>query len=381
MENKFTAIFGDKYQLEYFSPGRVNIIGEHIDYNGGLVLPMAIDIGTHGYVSFNDNHIVRVYSENFPDIGIIEFTLTELKNVAADNWANYVKGVIDTFQKAGHQIQNGFNLYVNGTIPNGSGLSSSASLEVLVGQILIDNNNLKVSGTELALLTQKAENQFIGVNCGIMDQFIIANASQEGALLINCDSLEYETVKFDLGSNKIVVLNSNKKRGLVDSEYNQRRLGCEQVLAIAKQKYPINQLCELSYQQFEDLALTDNLYKLTKHVVTENIRVKETVLALEGGDVALAGQLLSQSHASLRDDFEVSCEELDYIVEQVMLSGALGARMTGAGFGGCVVAIINQDAIDKLQEVATKYHQKFGLKLEFYVVNSNDKVKQIKESL
>lgn len=377
MQTKFQQIFESDYQFEYFSPGRVNIIGEHIDYNGGLVLPMAINFGTYGYLKLRSDKTVRLYSENFPEIGIISFDIDILENNPQDDWANYVKAVIYVFKQAGYQIPTGFDLYVNGTIPNGSGLSSSASLEVLVGQILIDNFNFDIDGTQLALLAQKAENDFIGVNCGIMDQFIIANGSERGALLINCDSLEYSVVEFDLKEYQIVVLNSNKKRGLVDSEYNERRQSCERVLAIAQSQFAINELCELELEQLNQLELSPQLFKRAKHAVSENLRVKAAVEALSTGDVQAAGLLLQASHQSLRNDFEVSCEQLDFIVDSLHRHGAIGARMTGAGFGGCVVAIVNQETVDKIAEIATDYYQKFNLNLEHYIVQANNKVGKI----
>ncbi len=377
MQLKFNEVFGNDFNQEYFSPGRVNLIGEHIDYNGGMVFPMAINIGTYGYLRMRDDKKVKLYSLNFEQVGIIEFDIENIKYDEQDDWANYVKGVIAVFKQAGYQIENGFELLVNGTIPNGSGLSSSASLEVLIGKILIDSNNLAVDGVELALLAQKAENEFIGVNCGIMDQFIIANGTAEGALLINTDSLEFATVRFKLGANKIVVLNSNKKRGLVDSAYNQRRTSCERVLKEAKQHFKVDTLCELSLQQLDQLTICAEDYKRAKHAILENLRVEESVELLATGEILKFGEVLYDGHDSLRDLFEVSCDELDTIVNLCKEQGAIGARMTGAGFGGCCVALMPDDKLDQLEVVKASYESKFDLELDYYVVHANDKTKKV----
>lgn len=373
MKEKFLEIFGYEHDQEYFSPGRINLIGEHIDYNGGMVFPMAINLGTYGYLKLRDDKKVRVYSLNFEEKGILEFNIDDIKFDQKYDWANYVAGTIDVFQKAGHQISNGFDLLVNGTIPNGSGLSSSASLEVLIGKILIDNNNLDVDDVKLALLAQKAENEFIGVNCGIMDQFIIANGTREGALSINTDTLEFNTVRFDLGGNKIVVLNSHKKRGLVDSAYNARRTSCENVLAIAKETYGVPTLCSLSVEQLNALDLDPEDYLRAKHAVDEQSRVIRSMEQLASGDITGFGQTLYEGHESLKTLFEVSCDELDFIVNGCKKLGAIGARMTGAGFGGCCIAVMPEDKITDLDQLINPYHEQFGLKLEYYVVQANDK--------
>lgn len=378
MEKKlFENVFGVEYNEEYFSPGRVNLIGEHIDYNGGLVLPMAINFGTHGYLKMRSDKKVRLYSMNFEEIGVIEFDIDNIVYDEKDDWANYVKGVFAVFLEEGYEIEHGFDLLVNGTIPNGSGLSSSASLEVLIGKIIIDSNNLDVDGTKLALLAQKAENEFIGVNCGIMDQFIIANGTSEGALLINCDTLEYATARVKLGNHKIVVLNSKKKRGLVDSAYNARRTSCENAYAVAKEKLGVSNLCEVTIEQLDGLGLGEEDYKRARHAILENLRVEESVQLLAEGQIIEFGNVLYEGHESLRDLFEVSCDELDYIVDLCQANGATGARMTGAGFGGCCVAVIEEDKLDLLEVVKSKYDERFGLGLEYYVVDANDKTKKV----
>lgn len=377
MNEKFLDIFGVNSEQEYFSPGRINLIGEHIDYNGGMVFPMAINLGTHGVLRMRDDKQVRVYSLNFEEVGVLEFNIDSIEYDEKYNWANYVQGVIDVFIKAGYEITRGFDLVINGTIPNGSGLSSSASLEVLIGKILVDNNNLDVDGTELALLAQKAENEFIGVNCGIMDQFIIANGTHEGALSINTDTLEYATVRFDLGENVIVVLNSNKKRGLVDSSYNARRMSCENAAKVAHDKFGIDYLCRLTPEQLEQLDLGAEDYKRAKHAVDEQIRVELSMQQLADGNIDGFGQTLYAGHESLKTLFEVSCDELDFIVDGCRKLGAVGARMTGAGFGGCCIAVMHKDEVDKLDSLVVDYKNEFGLDLEYYTVVANDKTQRV----
>lgn len=379
MNEKFIEIFGVKHQQEYFSPGRINLIGEHIDYNGGMVFPMAINLGTYGHLRIRDDKKVRLYSLNFEDKGIIEFDIDSIKFDEKYDWANYVQGVIDVFIKAGHDVKQGFDLLVNGTIPNGSGLSSSASLEVLIGKILIDNNRLDVDGTKLALLAQKAENEFIGVNCGIMDQFIIANGTHEGALCINTDTLEYATVRFDLGENVIVVLNSKKKRGLVDSAYNARRTSCENAAKVSKEAYGIEYLCQLTIEQLDSLELDAEDYKRARHAVEEQARVELSMQQLADGKIAEFGQTLYAGHESLKVLFEVSCDELDFIVDGCKELGAIGARMTGAGFGGCCIAVMHKDEVSKLDSLVSSYKAEFGLYLEYYPVVANDKTQRVCE--
>lgn len=377
MNNKFMEVFNKEVSQEYFSPGRINLIGEHIDYNGGQVFPMAIQLGTHGYLTMREDSIVNLYSLNFEELGVLSFNLDNIKYDEKLNWANYVAGTIDVFKKEGYNIDKGFDLLINGTIPNGSGLSSSASLEVLVGRILIENFNLDVDDTKLALLAQKAENEFIGVNCGIMDQFIIANGTKEGALTINTDTLEFNTVTFDLGDNEIVVLNSKKKRGLVDSAYNKRRLSCETVFKKAYDKYNINTLCELTIDQLNSLDITKEDYKRAYHAITEQQRVILATQLLEKNDIIGMGNILYEGHKSLKDDFEVSCEELDFIVDGCRDNGAIGARMTGAGFGGCCIAIMPKDKINNLDNLISPYKNKFNLDLEYYVVHAHDKTNKV----
>ena len=377
-KKEFKKKFDDDFQYEYFSPGRVNLIGEHIDYNGGNVLPMAIDYGTYGYIKMRDDKIIRAYSKNFDEVGIIKFSLNDLVYEKEHDWVNYIKGVCDVFQKTGYEINNGFDILINGTIPNSSGLSSSASLEVLIGRILIDTNKLNIQDEKLAVLCQRAENEFIGVNCGIMDQFIIACAKENTAMLLNTSTLGYECVNLDFGEYELIVLNSKKKRGLVDSAYNQRRTNCELALEKAKKIYQINDLCELTMDEIKNIDLTEIEKKRVQHVVSEQQRVNESVNLLKSGNIIEFAKLLTKSHISLKDDFEVSCDEVDFLVEKIIEHGAIGARMTGAGFGGCAIALIDKDKINELEEIKKLYKNKFDLDMEYYEVKATGKAYQLK---
>ncbi len=378
-KNKFNDLYGKDYTEKYFSPGRVNLIGEHIDYNGGNVLPMAIIFGTYGYVAPRDDKKVRMFSENFIDKGVVEFDIDDIKYKEEDDWVNYPKGVFVEILNEGYTIDHGFDIIVYGTIPNGSGLSSSASLEVLIGRIIIEQNNLDIDDVKLAVLCQKAENNFVGVNCGIMDQFIIAAGKKDNALLINTEELTFDYVQADFKGNHLLVINSNKKRGLVDSEYNQRRESCERVLQIAQKEFDVPNLCTLTIEQLNQLTLSDLDYMRAKHVIEENDRVTLSTKYLKEGDFKDFGKLLYASHESLRDLYEVSCDELDFIVQKCRELGALGARMTGAGFGGCAIALLEEFDDERLDQIALEYKGKFNLELEYYLVKSEDKAKLIKE--
>ncbi len=378
MKEKFNQIFDADIEQEYFSPGRINLIGEHIDYNGGNVFPMTINLGTYGYLRLRNDKRIRLYSMNFENIGIIEFDMNNIEFNEQLNWANYVQGVVDVFQKCGYEIKNGFDLLINGTIPNSSGLSSSASLEVLIGKILIDNNDLNVTDVELALLAQKAENEFIGVNCGIMDQFVIANGSNKGALTLNTNTLQFEIVEFDLKDNVIVVLNSKKKRGLVDSAYNARRESCERVLESAKKSFEVDCICNMTEEELLRLEISKEDYMRALHAIKEQERVELSKQKLAENDIVAFGQILYDGHQSLKELFEVSCDELDFIVDGCQKLGAVGARMTGAGFGGCCIAIMNKDNLSLLDNLAEDYYQKFKINLEYYPIVADNKTMRIK---
>ena len=362
----------------FFSPGRVNLIGEHTDYNGGFVFPCALDFGTYAVAVKRNDNIFRMYSKNFENLGIIEFSLDRLINEPQDNWANYPKGVIKTFLEAGFNINSGFDVLFYGNIPNGAGLSSSASIELATSVILKDLFNLDVDMVSMVKLSQKAENKFIGVNCGIMDQFAIGMGKKDNAILLDCNTLNYQYAPVVLNGASIVIANTNKKRGLADSKYNERRGSCEAAVKVLNENgIDIKYLGELSVERFNEIKhlITDEeQLKRATHAVTENERTKVAVEKLNAGDIEAFGQLMNQSHISLRDDYEVTGFELDSLVEAAWeAEGVIGARMTGAGFGGCTVSIVKDEFIESFKKsVGEKYIAKTGLVADFYVAKIGD---------
>ena len=375
----FKEIF--KYNGEvktFFSPGRVNLIGEHTDYNGGFVFPCALDFGTYAVVKKREDKIFRMYSKNFKNLGIIEFNLDNLVCDKKDDWANYPKGVIKTFLDRNYKIDTGFDVLFFGNIPNGAGLSSSASIEVLTAIILKDLFKLDVNMIEMVKICQATENNFIGVNCGIMDQFAVGMGKKDNAILLDCNTLKYEYVPVKLKNMSIVIANTNKKRGLADSKYNARRADCQEaVKTLNKNGVNIKYLGELTVAEFEKvkhfLTNEDQLKRAT-HAVTENERAKIAVEFLKKDDIAEFGRLMNKSHISLRDDYEVTGSELDSLVEAAWKEkGTVGSRMTGAGFGGCTVSIVENDYVDSfIKNVGKKYKEKTGLEASFYIANIED---------
>ena len=362
----------------FFSPGRVNLIGEHTDYNGGFVFPCALDFGTYAVVKKREDKIFRMYSKNFKNLGIIEFNLDNLVYDKKDDWANYPKGVIKTFLDRNYKIDTGFDVLFFGNIPNGAGLSSSASIEVLTAIILKDLFKLDVNMIEMVKICQATENNFIGVNCGIMDQFAVGMGKKDNAILLDCNTLKYEYVPVKLKNMSIVIANTNKKRGLADSKYNARRADCQEaVKTLNKNGVNIKYLGELTVAEFEKvkhfLTNEDQLKRAT-HAVTENERAKIAVEFLKKDDIAEFGRLMNKSHISLRDDYEVTGSELDSLVEAAWKEkGTVGSRMTGAGFGGCTVSIVENDYVDSfIKNVGKKYKEKTGLEASFYIANIGD---------
>ena len=383
MKEAFEKVFGEGKETKmFFSPGRVNLIGEHIDYNGGCVFPCAITYGTYAVVSEREDKKVRLYSGNFEERGMIEFELTNLAHTEDENWSAYVKGVMVQFLEAGYEIANGFDAYVFGTIPNGSGLSSSASLELLVSQILKELNGYDITMVDMVKLSQKAENEYVGVNCGIMDQFAIGMGKKDSAIKLNTNDLSYEYAEANLGNHSILIMNTNKKRELADSKYNERRGECEAALELLKTKVDINFLCDLSVAEFDNVSRVlnkDILYRRATHAVTENERVKLAIDALGSGDLRRFGKLLNASHKSLRDDYEVTGTELDTIVELAWAQeGVLGARMTGAGFGGCAIALVKNETLETVkQAIAKGYKEAIGYDADLYVATIGDGTKTL----
>ena len=378
IRNRFSEIFGSCHGVRtYFAPGRVNLIGEHTDYNGGHVFPCALTIGTYGVARKNETGMLRLYSMNFEEKGMMEIPLQNLTHEEKDDWANYPKGVIWALQEKGMVIESGMDILFYGNIPNGSGLSSSASIEVLTGFIAKDLFGLSISMIDIALIGQYAENRFNGVNCGIMDQFAIAMGKKDAAIFLDTANLSYQYAPVKLKDAKIVIMNTCKKRGLGDSKYNERRQECEDALAELQKVVDIKALGELTEEEFERNvdAIKDPIrQKRARHAVYENQRTIKAVEALGSDQMELFGQLMVESHNSLRDDYEVTGIELDTIVSETLAcEGVIGARMTGAGFGGCAVSIVKSDAIEKMIErVGKAYLEKIGYEAEFYVVEVGD---------
>mgnify|MGYP000192175489 FL=1 len=375
---RFQEIFGAEGQIGvYFAPGRVNLIGEHTDYNGGHVFPCALTIGTYGAVRKRNDNKLRFYSMNFEHLNVIESSLDDLTPRKNAGWTNYPKGVMWALREKGYEIPCGIDLMLFGNIPNGSGLSSSASVEVLTGYILNDLFDLGISNQDLALLGQFSENNFNGVNCGIMDQFAIAMGKKDHAIFLDTADLSFEYAPIKLEGAKIVISCSNKKRGLGDSKYNERRAECEEALEEIRQKVKVDSLGDLSEEQFEEVrdAIKDaTRQKRAKHAVYENQRTIKAVQALKANDIELFGKLMNASHVSLRDDYEVTGIELDTLVEEAWkVEGVIGSRMTGAGFGGCTVSIVKDDAVDTfIEKVGTAYKAAIGYAADFYVVQIGD---------
>lgn len=375
---KFKELFGEEGEIGvYFAPGRVNMIGEHTDYNGGHVFPCALTIGTYGVARKRADKKLRFYSMNFETLGVIESSVEGLKPEKEADWTNYPKGVIWAFGEKGMSVDCGMDLVLFGNIPNGSGLSSSASVEVLTGFILRDMYGFDVTNQDLALIGQYSENQFNGVNCGIMDQFAIAMGKAGHAIFLDTATLNYEYAPIRLEHAKIVISCSNKKRGLGDSKYNERRSECEQALAEIGEVAGIRALGDLTEEQFEQCknSVKDEVCrKRAKHAVYENQRTIQAVEALRQNDVALFGKLMNESHVSLRDDYEVTGAELDTLVEEAWkIEGVIGSRMTGAGFGGCTVSIVKDEAVDTfIERVGAAYREKIGYDADFYVVEIGD---------
>ena len=382
LEQKFQEVFGAPAEKHFFAPGRVNLIGEHTDYNGGNVFPCAIDKGTYGLVKKRNDRKFRMYSENFADLGVMEFTLDELTNDKKHDWANYPKGVIKMFLEAGQKIDSGFDILFSGNIPNGAGLSSSASIEMLTAIVLKDLFHLSIDSVEMAQLGKKTENLFIGVNSGIMDQFAVAMGKKDHAILLDCNTLKYAYVPVVLKDEVIVIANTNKRRGLADSKYNERRAECDEALAELQTKLPIKALGELSIEQFEankDLIKSPVRQKRAKHAVYENQRTLKAQKELSAGNLAEFGKLMNQSHISLRDDYEVTGVELDTLAALAWEQpGVVGSRMTGAGFGGCTVSIVKKDKVDDfIKNVGEAYKNKIGYAADFYIASVSDGAKKL----
>lgn len=376
---KFQELYGEGGEIRtYFAPGRVNLIGEHTDYNGGHVFPCALTMGTWAVVRNREDRKLGFFSLNFEKLGIIETSLDELIPSKNAGWTNYPKGVMWAFEKRGYELTQGMDILIYGNIPNGSGLSSSASLEVLTGLMLKDTFGFEdLSMIDLALIGQYSENNFNGCNCGIMDQFASAMGKKDHAIFLDTNTLKYEYAPVVLENAKIVIINSKVKHSLVDSAYNDRRNECETALKELQKVTDIKTLGDLTedgFEQYKDAIKDPVRQKRAKHAVYENQRTIRAVEALKNNDIALFGKLMNESHVSLRDDYEVTGIELDTLAETAWEQpGVIGSRMTGAGFGGCTVSIVEDDKIDAfIENVGNVYKDKIGYAADFYVVTVGD---------
>ena len=363
----------------FFAPGRVNLIGEHTDYNGGHVFPCAISLGTYAAARKRNDRKVRLYSANFPNAGVTVTSLDELVPLEKAGWAGYPKGVIWAFDQRGYTVENGFDMVIYGDIPAGAGLSSSASLEVLTGFVLRSlfgeegSRIASVTNEELALIGQQSENEYNGMHCGIMDQFASAMGKEGNAIFLDTNTMQFEYAPIELDGMKLMITNTNKKHSLVDSEYNLRREQCRRALKDLQTKLPVKTLGDLSIGEFEanKMLITDEVCRRrAKHAVYENQRTIRAVAALKAGDIVTFGKLMNESHVSLRDDYETSCREADILAEEAWkIPGVLGSRITGGGFGGCTVSIVKDEAADEFKEkIGAVYLKKVGYPASFYML-------------
>ncbi|MDN4524844.1 galactokinase [Fictibacillus fluitans] len=382
LKEKFLNYFpgnNDEVRL-FFAPGRVNLIGEHTDYNGGYVFPAALSIGTYMAVRKRQDGIYRLKSENFP----LEVTVDANEPIVFsgdDDWANYPKGILLQLQKSGISIS-GADVLFDGNIPNGAGLSSSASIGMVSAFAFSAIENREVEMLELAKLCQRMENEFIGVNSGIMDQFAVGFGKRNEAVFLNCQTYEFEMIPLEIEGYKLVITNTNKRRGLADSKYNERRTQCEQGLGVIQQHLKdieiLGELTPLQFKKVEQYLEDETIRRRVRHVVTEDDRVQKAVAALENRDITAFGLYMKESHVSLRDDYEVTGTELDTLFDlQKEQPGCIGTRMTGAGFGGCTISIVKEEEVENFKEnVAGRYTERTGLVADFYVCEIGDGVKE-----
>lgn len=380
---KFKELYNEALAGVFFAPGRVNLIGEHIDYNGGHVFPCGITQGTYVAIGQRDDRAIHCYSMNFSDKGVMKTSLDQLVYAKEDGWINYVKGIVKYLQEASEQqLDGGFNLVVYGNIPNGAGLSSSASIELAVGLAVDQIYGLGIDRLTLIKLGQRVENEFFGLNTGIMDQFAIGMAQADQAIFLDTNTLEYSMVPADFKDYVILIMNTNQRRELADSKYNKRRQQCEQALADLQTELDIQTLGDLSSEAFEQhkqLITDEVLRRRAKHAVYENERTLQAKEALTAGDLSAFGKLLDESHRSLRDDYEITGEALDTIVSEAwQQESVLGARMTGAGMGGCAIALVHKDQAEAvIQAIGPAYQEAIGLEAEFYIAEVGDGAKAL----
>jgi len=383
MINEFSSRFGKSPEHIFFCPGRVNLIGEHIDYNGGKVMPCAISLGTYLAVSKNKDKLLRFHSLNFPETA--ELHLQESYSKTGNTWFNYPLGVINEILQEENSLS-GLDMLFYGNLPIGAGLSSSASIEVLMGFALSQLFGLKITNKDIALMGKKVENKFIGVNSGIMDQFAVAMGKKNNAILLDCDTLEYEYIPFEIDNYILAIINSNKQRTLADSKYNERFAECGKALKALKKDLDVTHLCDIDLKTFEDHRHLINdpvLDKRALHVISEYFRVGEARAALKVNDLISFGKEMYASHQSLKDWYEVSGKELDTIVEFCKTyEECIGARMTGAGFGGCAIALVKKDKFEDFSsKINAYYEEKIGYKPDVFASEIGDGVGELKKEL
>jgi galactokinase len=384
LKDTFKDIFKRQTERIFFAPGRINLIGEHTDYNGGHVFPLAITFGTYALATKRDDQMMRFYSVNFEEKGVTEVSLQSLDYKDSDGWVNYPKGMTKFFIEAGFKIESGYDVLFYGNIPNGAGLSSSASIELATGVLLEGLFDLQVDRIKMVKLGQKVENDYIGVNSGIMDQFAIGMGKAGAAIWLNCETLDYEYAPIELENASIIIMNTNKRRELATSKYNERRSECEEALKRLKTKVNVKTLGELTPEQFEQYKTViqdDILEKRARHAIYENARTIKALQKLKASDLKAVGSLMNESHRSLEEDYEVTGKELDTLVYAAWEQpGVIGARMTGAGFGGCAIAIVESDHVDSfIKEVGKRYESACGIEASFYIANIGDGAGEIEK--
>ncbi|GAA0356276.1 galactokinase [Alkalibacterium iburiense] len=377
----FKEQFGYEGERVFFSPGRINLIGEHTDYNGGKVFPCAITMGTYGVVKARTDKEVHAFSGNFPEKGKLVFNIETISYKKEDNWTNYVKGMIKYIQEKTGDLPHGFDLYVYGTIPTGASLSSSASLELLSGVIVRELYGLSIPQLDLVKMGMRTENEFLGLNSGILDQFAIGMGKEGHAMLLDTTSLEYEQIPLVLPQHKIIIMNSMTQRELVDSEYNTRREQCEAALKELQTALDIQSLGDLTEEDFEENkhVISDDVWlRRAKHAVYESARTERAAEVLKKNDLKTFGQYMDESHVSLHEDYEVTVEATDLLPRLAWEEqGTVGARMTGGGFGGCCIAIVENEYVDRfIENVGKGFKEKIGHEAEFYIAETSDGTKE-----
>lgn len=381
MKKEFKNLFSTDDVRVYFSPGRINLIGEHTDYNGGYVFPCAITLGTYALVSKRDDDNMSFSSMNMEDKTPITFSLKD-HNQEKIEWVNYPKGVIEILKEEGYKISHGLNILFYGNLPNGAGLSSSASIEVLTAVICNDIFNLSLDRVKIAQISQRAEREYVGVNCGIMDQFAVSMGKKDNGILLDCQTLKYEYSPLKMDEYKIIITNTNKKHKLGASAYNERRAQCDQSYEIFNNHLKKDSLCDYTTNDYEKLAThlkSEVLQRRVRHAISENERCKSAYEKLNSNDMVGFGKLLNASHKSLKEDYEVTGIELDTLAEIAQnLDFVLGSRMTGAGFGGCTISLVKKDYVEEFKKIVEKaYTEKIGYKPSFYVAEISDGARKL----